>query len=190
MNWQKKIVSSFVLNAGTNIWVVYDPDSVIRNEQVMAQLQAKVPKVTKNNNMMAFISLEDLYGTIECIIFPAIYDKNYKLIEEDKIVLLEGRLAISEVEDPKIIADRISPITKMNLSKVYLKLSGMSDTETLDDVKEILGKFPGDIPVYVYFEKERKTVAADRSLWIDGSQEDAIKQLQERIGNTSVKMSQ
>lgn len=41
MNWQKKIVSSFVLNAGTNIWVVYDPDSAIRNEQVMAQLQSK-----------------------------------------------------------------------------------------------------------------------------------------------------
>ncbi len=150
----------------------------------------KKNKITKNNNMMAFISLEDLYGTIECIIFPAIYDKNYKLLEEDNIVLLEGRLSISEVEDPKIIADRLSPITKMSLGKVYLKLSGMSDKKTLDEIKGILGKYPGDTPVYVYFESERKTVAADRSLWIDGDQEDAIWELQDRLGKSSVKLSQ
>lgn len=149
----------------------------------------KKNKVTKNNNMMAFISLEDLYGTIECIIFPAIYEKNYKLIEEDRIVLLEGRLAISEVEDPKIIADRLSPITKINLGKIYLKLSGMADKSTLDDIKEILARYPGDIPVYVYFEKERRTVAADRSLWIDGSQDGLILELQDRLGAGSVKIS-
>jgi DNA polymerase-3 subunit alpha len=149
----------------------------------------KKNKVTKNNNMMAFISLEDLYGTIECIIFPAIYEKNYKLVEEDRIVLLEGRLAISEVEDPKIIADRLSPITKINLGKIYLKLSGMSDKRTLEDIKEILGRYPGDIPVYVYFEKERQTVAADRSLWIDGSKDGLILELQDRLGAGSVKIS-
>jgi DNA polymerase-3 subunit alpha len=149
----------------------------------------KKNKVTKNNNMMAFISLEDLYGTIECIIFPAIYEKNYKLVEEDRIVLLEGRLAISEVEDPKIIADRLSPITKINLGKIYLKLSGMSDKRTLEDVKEILGRYPGDIPVYVYFEKERQTVAADRSLWIDGSKDGLILELHDRLGAGSVKIS-
>jgi len=149
----------------------------------------KKNKVTKNNNMMAFISLEDLYGTIECIIFPAIYEKNYKLIEEDRIVLLEGRLAISEVEDPKIIADRLSPITKINLGKIYIKLSGMADKSSLDDIKEILARYPGDIPVYVYFEKERRTVAADRSLWIDGSQDGLILELQDRLGAGSVKIS-
>ena len=149
----------------------------------------KKNKVTKNNNMMAFISLEDLYGTIECIIFPAIYDKNYKLIEEDKIVLVEGRLAISEVEDPKIIADRLTPITKMNLSKVYLKLSAMKDLESLDRVKDILGKYPGDAPVYVYFEQEGKNVAADRSLWINPNREDAITELRDLLGKDSVKVS-
>lgn len=149
----------------------------------------KKNKVTKNNNMMAFITLEDLYGSIECIIFPATYEKNHKFIEEDKIILLEGRLSISEVEDPKIIAEKISPITKLDFSKLYLKLPGLEDTINLEKIKEILAKYSGETPVYVYFEKEKKTVSADRNLWIDAKEERVIEELYALLGKESVKLS-
>lgn len=149
----------------------------------------KKNKVTKNNNMMAFLTLEDLYGSIECIIFPATYEKNHKFIEEDRIILLEGRLSISEVEDPKIIAEKVSPITKLDFSKLYLKLSGLDDTINLEKIKEILAKYPGETPVYVYFENEKKTVSADRKLWIDSKQERLIEDLHDLLGKESVKLS-
>ena len=149
----------------------------------------KKNKVTKNNNMMAFITLEDLYGSIECIIFPATYEKNHKFIEEDKIILLEGRLSISEVEEPKIIAEKISPITKLDFTKLYLKLSGMEDTINLGKIKEILAKYSGETPVYVYFEKEKKTISADRNLWIDAKEERVIEELHALLGKESVKLS-
>lgn len=149
----------------------------------------KKNKVTKNNNMMAFITLEDLYGSIECIIFPATYEKNHKFIEEDKIILLEGRLSISEVEDPKIIAEKVSPITKLDFTKLYLKLSGLEDTINLEKIKEILAKYSGETPVYVYFEKENKTVSADRNLWIDAKEGRVVEELHDLLGKESVKLS-
>jgi len=156
---------------------------------IVGIIAEKKNKVTKNNNMMAFITLEDLYGSIECIIFPATYEKNHKFIEEDKIILLEGRLSISEVEDPKIIAEKISPITKLDFTKLYLKLSGLEDTINLDKIKEILAKYSGETPVYVYFEKEKKTVSADRKLWIDAKQEQLIEELHNLLGKENVKLS-
>lgn len=146
-------------------------------------------KVTRNNNMMAFVTLEDLYGAIECIIFPAIYEKSYSLIEEDSIVLVEGRLSISEVEDPKIIVEKISPIQKLNFEKIYLKLSRSSGPDILGDVKGILSKYPGETPVYVFFERENKMVAADRSLWIKKGSNEAIEELQDLLGKDCVKLS-
>lgn len=146
-------------------------------------------KVTRNNNMMAFVTLEDLYGAIECIIFPAIYEKSYSLIEEDSIVLVEGRLSISEVEDPKIIVEKISPIQKLNFEKIYLKLSRSSGSDILGDVKGILSKYPGETPVYVFFERENKMVAADRSLWIKKGSNEAIEELQDLLGKDCVKLS-
>lgn len=146
-------------------------------------------KVTRNNNMMAFVTLEDLYGAIECIVFPAIYEKSSNLIEEDSIVLAEGRLSISEVEDPKIIVEKISPIKKLNFEKIYLKLQRSTRPDILGDVKGILSKYPGETPVYVFFEKENKMVAADRSLWIKKGSSEAIEELQDLLGKDCVKLS-
>lgn len=146
-------------------------------------------KVTRNNNMMAFVTLEDLYGAIECIVFPAIYEKSSNLIEEDSIVLVEGRLSISEVEDPKIIVEKLSPIQKLNFEKIYLKLQRSKRPDILGDVKGILSKYPGETPVYVFFERENKMVAADRSLWIKKGSSEAIEELQDLLGKDCVKLS-
>ena len=146
-------------------------------------------KVTRNNNMMAFVTLEDLYGAIECIVFPAIYEKSSNLIEEDSIVFVEGRLSISEVEDPKIIVEKLSPIKKLNFEKIYLKLQRSTRPDILGDVKGILSKYPGETPVYVFFEKENKMVAADRSLWIKKGSSEAIEELQDLLGKDCVKLS-
>ncbi|MDX9917767.1 MAG: OB-fold nucleic acid binding domain-containing protein, partial [Gudongella sp.] len=149
----------------------------------------KKNKVTKNNNMMAFITLEDMFGSIECIVFPTVYEKNYKLVEEDNIVLIEGRLSISEVEEPKILVESMSQISKFNFDKIYVKLPKTSGSDSLDTVKSILVKYPGDTPVYVYFEKDNKMVAADRSLWVEKDSMKVIEELQSALGKDCIKIN-
>lgn len=150
----------------------------------------KKNKITRNNNMMAFITLEDLYGTVECIVFPATYERYNKFIQEDGLIVLEGRISMSEVEEPKIIAEKISALSTFKRGKVYLKISSNSPNNTFDKLKYILRKYSGENPVYVYMENENKTVVADRSLWIDNTNEEVITKLKILLGEKSVKTSQ
>lgn len=143
--------------------------------------------ITKNNNMMAFITLEDLFGTIECIVFPTTFDRYNKYLKEDGIVVIEGKISISEVEEPKIIVERISELNIYKRGKLYLKISSNSASNTFEKLKGILRNYNGDTPVYVYLEREKKTVIADRTLWIDVNSSKAIEELKNFLGEESVK---
>ncbi len=149
----------------------------------------KKNKITKNNNMMAFITLEDLYGTIECIVFPTTFERYNKYLKEDGLIVIEGKISVSEVEEPKIIVEKISELNMYKREKIYLKISTDSPSNTMEKLKRILEKSNGDVPVYVYFEKEKKTVVADRSLWIDGNNLDIITQLKNFLGEDNVKLA-
>ncbi len=144
--------------------------------------------ITKNNNMMAFITLEDLYGTIECIVFPTTFERYNKYLKEDGLVIIEGKISVSEVEEPKIIVEKISELNTYKRGKIYLKISSNSSIDTFDRIKNILKKYSGDSPVYLYLEKEKKTVVADRTLWIDINDNNAITELQNFLGEDSVKI--
>lgn len=171
-------------------------DTEIKNDNIedgkqvyiVGLITDKKNKVTKNNNMMAFFTLEDLYSTIECIVFPTVFEKYFDQIFEDNIVLVEGKLSISEVEDPKIIVEKISPVKKMNYDKIYLKIDDITKMDILEKVKEILYSYPGNVPVYIYFTSNKKTIMADRSLWIDGNSVEAIDKLKELLGYDNVKI--
>ena len=63
--------------------------------------------ITKNNKMMAFIDIEDLYGTVEVVVFPNVYEKFENLVAEDAVVSVSGTVNFKEGEVPKILADRI-----------------------------------------------------------------------------------
>jgi DNA polymerase-3 subunit alpha len=82
-------------------------------------------KITRNNQHMAFITVEDLFEQIEIIIFPRVYEQYKTLLIKDQVVLVKGRITIKEDEDPKIIADQIISIDegiKNNKSrKLYIR---------------------------------------------------------------------
>ncbi len=150
---------------------------------------SKKNKITKNNNMMAFITLEDLYGAVECIVFPATYDRYSRLIEEDSLVVVEGKMSLSEEEEPKIICEKISPLNKYKKGKIYLKISKGKSLNTFNLIKEVLFKYKGETPVYVYLEEEGKTVMAQRELWVDMEQKSLFTELIEILGEDNVKIS-
>lgn len=148
----------------------------------------KKNKITKNNHMMAFATLEDLYGTVEVIIFPATYDKYQKHIEEDSIVVVEGRLSISDEDEPKIISQSIIPLDRFKREKLYIKVEKGDFHTTFNDLKETLVRYKGDVPVYVYLAEEKKVVVADRSYWVNIAENNLLDELKEVVGKNCVKV--
>lgn len=69
--------------------------------------------ITKRNDTMAFIKVEDLYGNIEVVLFPRIYEKYSKLLKDDRILLIKGRISIRGDDEVSMIADQIKEITDM-----------------------------------------------------------------------------
>src|SRR5699024_6340806 len=151
--------------------------------------------VTKNNHMMAFIKIEDMYGAIECIVFPKTYEQYQEFLHEDEIIIIEGKLSISEVEDPKIICEKIMTLDKYKLDKLYIKLANSQSDNIFEKIKPILSRYPGDTPVYLYVERSRKSFVADKSLWVDVEDSNIIRELDSNIirelepslGNNSIK---
>lgn len=69
--------------------------------------------ITKNNKMMAFANLEDLYGTVEVVVFPNVYEKFGNLVSEDSIVSISGSINFKEGEMPKLLAERIVDLREL-----------------------------------------------------------------------------
>lgn len=65
---------------------------------------------TKSNRMMAFLTVEDLFGQMEVVVFPNVYEQHAKLIAVDSQVWVEGKINIKEEEQPKILANLVSPL--------------------------------------------------------------------------------
>ena len=75
-------------------------------------IAGKTIKYTKNEKVMAFLTLEDLVGTVEVVVFPKDYEKNAALLAEDAKVFVQGRVSVEEDKDGKLICERILPFEK------------------------------------------------------------------------------
>ena len=103
-------------------------------------------KYTKTNKIMAFVTIEDLYGQCEIIIFENCYQMCSNILMDENIVLIEGRLSIREDEDVKIVANKIIEFKgedthKSNVLKI--NITDLSDTQK-DKLRGIIKFFAGD----------------------------------------------
>ena len=115
----------------------------------------KTIRTTKRNDLMAIIELEDLYGVIEVIVFPQVLQKYNTIIQEDKIIYIEGRLSIKEDENAKLIAREIIDMNSsinQNKPSLYLKINSIEDKELVNSLISIVTKYPGDEDIYIYAE--------------------------------------
>ncbi len=88
-------------------------------------------KYTKNNKLMAFVTIEDLYGSAEIIIFESVYQNAANLLTVDNVVLVEGRLSIREDEDVKIVAREIKELAEAEDKKriLQINITGLNEKE-------------------------------------------------------------
>jgi DNA polymerase-3 subunit alpha len=157
---------------------IYDNQEVI----LAGIIERKKVKFTKNNSMMAFISIEDLYGTIEVIVFPSVYEKYLNYIKEDFPVIIRGKVSIKEDEEPKILCDEIKPLTHIINKKLWLNIK---KSVNIEKIKMILSKHKGNIPVFIRLSN--KNFVANKDLWVNGN-EHMIEELNNILGKDNVKI--
>lgn len=93
-------------------------------------------KYTKNNQVMAFVSLEDLTGTMEVIVFPRTYEQSSKYLKEDSKVFIRGRAQLEEAQDAKLIASEIVPFEDMP-KKLWIRFR---DRDAYEQSREYLDR--------------------------------------------------
>ena len=145
-------------------------------------------KITKNNANMAFIKVEDLYGSMEVVVFPKTYEKCKALLEEDGIVLIKGRVSMKEEEKPKLLCETVDSLLSTTSEKLYLQIEEQKAiNELLPKLKEILSQYGGNIPVYLFTKKERKQFRLDKEYWVEDNLE-LMNCLRKSFGDENVKL--
>lgn len=140
-------------------------------------ITARRNKTTKSNAQMAFLTLEDLYGSIDVIVFPKIYELFSDVMKEDSIVFVKARISLREDEAPKLMCEQIIPFEKYcaehanaatpRARVLYIKLC--AGRENLwGGVKEALQKHRGDTAVRVYFEQSGEVRTVSKDLFCSG----------------------
>ena len=164
-------------------------------------ITGKKTKTTKSNNLMAFITLEDLYGIMEVIVFPAVLAKFSDLLTEENIVLVNGRISVKEDEAPKIIADTVLPLkstlqgdtpeTEKKIDyknrKLFLKIENTGDAVFMKSLAALLEFFSGNIPVLIY-DGEKKPVEECWRKYSVTLNETLLNELEQRLGTPNVKV--
>ncbi|MDO5027216.1 MAG: DNA polymerase III subunit alpha [Tissierellia bacterium] len=92
-----------------------DLESLDGKRVIMAGIINKTREYyTKNNKLMNFMSIEDLYGELELVVFPDVYRKFREVIKEDQAIYVYGTLQISDVEEPKMILQNLDFIDELS----------------------------------------------------------------------------
>lgn len=163
---------------------IHDEDKVVVGGIITEVTQ----KVTRNNQIMAFIKIEDLSATIEVIVFPKTLDRVRNLIAADAFVIIKGRVSMKEDEAVKIICETMEPLEKVDSSKVYVRVDNLDMARaTKPKLMEICNEYAGNTPLYVFTANDRKNYRMPRNMWVNLSS-DIFLELEKVFGEGNVKI--
>ena len=171
---------------------MFEKNSVLKDNDrvVLGGILASVnQKVTRNNTIMAFLTLEDLTGSIEVIVFPKTLDTVKSLCVTDSLVIVKGRISLKEDEPPKLLCESIEPLEKINSSKVYVRAENEIEAKNINlRLKEILQQeHMGDTPIYLVAMRERQKFRVPRDRWVS-LESDAVDVLKNTFGEENIKV--
>ena len=156
-------------------------------EIIGGMITDKTVKNTRNNQMMAFLTLEDLLGTVEVVVFPRDYEKNRPLLEVDNKVFIRGRVSEEDEKASKLICEKIIPFTQTK-KELWLQFP---DKNAFQEEEQIvygyLADSEGDDEVVIYCQAERavKRLPRNRNISI-GPQ--VLSRLMNHFGDKRVKV--
>lgn len=153
-------------------------------------------KTTRQNAMMAFVEMEDMYGSVEVIVFPKHFEKYKHLFEEDAKLVIEGRISAQEDQASKVILDKVYELDQLieeegieidAQARIWLKFKDDSQyIANFDLIDRILGRLKvGENQILLYIEQGNKKKSYPERVKMNGK---AIKEIQSIIGDDSIKI--
>ena len=185
--WKKGITNTtadFMLKEESGETVVKDNMSVT----IGGMIADKKIKYTKNDKVMAFLTLEDLLGSVEVIVFPKDYEKYHEKLTEDNKVFIKGRVSLEEDKDGKLICERVTPFDEVQ-RKLWIKFKTRQEyEENVGELYKMLADSDGQDGVVIYIEdpKSMKQLPPNKNV---NANEKLISELMGRFGNENIKIS-
>ena len=176
--WERRITaktSDFYLDEETGLTHVQDNTKATIGGMIMD----KKIKYTKQDKIMAFLTVEDLVGSIEVIVFPNAYEKySSKLLEENK-VFIEGRVQVEDERDGKLICESVTAFDEIP-RKVWLKFPDMDtyinkETELFDAIYDSEGI--DNVVIYIEETRQKKVLPPNKNIKADSTILDKLRGL-------------
>lgn len=165
--WRKNVTAAtadFLMDEETGATKVRDGERVT----VGGMITDKTIKYTRNNQAMAFLTIEDLFGTVEVVVFPRDYERNQGIMQKDEKVFIRGRANVEEEKNGKIICEKVYSFDEAK-RELWIQFENKEafqkkEAELYEAIADSDG---GDIVViYLSAEKVMKRLPASRSVLI------------------------
>ena len=129
--------------------------------KIMGIINGITRKQTKTGDTMAFVTVEDVHGSVEVVVFPKLFTKYSNILYNGNVLMLGGRLSVKEEESPKIILDfaETAESIKSNQNKktgLFIRVENETSTIYLKCNELVSSAKQGDVPLYFYFANSKK----------------------------------
>ena len=152
--WRKNITATsadFIVDEETEEAVVKDGMKVV----IGGLVAGKVVKTTRSNQLMAFITLEDLMGSVEVIVFPKNYEADRDVLTEDSKIFIKGRVSLGDEPVGKLVCEKVIPFSKVP-RQLWLQFEDKEIYQAMEgEILGILKESEGPDSVVIYLKKER-----------------------------------
>ena len=184
--WKNSITAKttdFIVDEDTGSAVVTDGARVT----IGGILTNKVVKTTKTGKMMAFVTIEDMVGSVEVLVFPKDYENKRNLLTEDAKVFIEGRASVGDDPVGKLICEKVIPFEEVP-KDLWLKFADKAEYDALwPKVTAVLKMSEGRDTVIIYLEKERAKKVLPMNWGVSAGKE-LIRQLMQITGEKNIKL--
>ncbi len=158
-------------------------------ETIGGMITGKSIKTTRKNTTMCFVTLEDLVGTVEVIVFPRDYEINRRFLELDKKVFIQGRVTVEEDKDAKLICQRVIPFEEVP-REVWIKFSDKENfVKNEQMLYNVLSDCDGKDSICIYLEREKAIKHLPKSRSCKADREFLLK-LSDIFGGENVRIKE
>ena len=184
--WRKNIsatAADFIVDEETEEAAVKDGMKVV----VGGLVTGKVVKTTRSNQLMAFITLEDLMGSVEVIVFPKNYEADRDLLSEDSKIFIKGRVSLGDEPVGKLVCEQVIPFSKVP-RQLWLQFEDKETYQAKEGtILSILKESEGQDSVVIYLKKERAKKILPANWKVEASRE-LLEKLIGQLGEINVKV--
>lgn len=157
------------------------------NVTVGGMIADKTIKYTKHDQVMAFLQVEDMVGTVEVIVFPNSYEKYASYLTEDRKVFITGRVSLEEDRDGKLILEKLTAFDEIP-KKLWIKFPSLEDYNAQEaHMFELIRDVEGIDSVVIYLEKERAKKILPKNYNVKADSE-LLERLAASFGEENVKV--